>query len=307
MAVDDFVAALCAHADRVGGSPLTPIIGRFRRPVRVRVQGRPGVGRRTVTSALRAAGVAVVDAAAEVDVQVIAETAKPEDLRTARALIILNKADLLGDAAAGRVRLVRRLTGTPTIAMSALLATAELDAPLLAALRVLAAVPADLTGTDAFCAGPHPVDPGTRSRLLATLDLAGIAALTAAIRSGGEMTAVLRRSSNIDQVLAGVQAAAAPVRYHRLHVAMTELRALAARTEDQRLAALLTGDSATLAAMSAATDVLRADGLDTDSADPLRCAARWQHYSRGPVNALHRRCGVDMARGALRLAAGQLP
>lgn len=307
MAVDDFVAALSAHAEFAGGAALEPIVDRLRRPVRVRVHGRSGVGRRTVTSALRAAGVTVVDAAAEVDLQVIAETAKPEDLRPDRALIILNKADLLGDAAADRARLVRRLSGAPTIPTSALLATAQLDAPLLAALRLLAAEPADLAGTDAFCTGPHPVDPGTRSRLLAELDLAGIGAATETIRSGDDMTATLRRLSNIDEVLAGVHAAAAPVRYHRLQVAMTELRALAARTEDQRLAALLTGDTATLAAMNAATDVLRAEGLDADPGDPLRCAVRWQRYSRGPVNAMHRRCGVDMTRGALRSAAGQLP
>jgi hypothetical protein len=49
--------------------------------------------------------------------------------------------------------------------------------------------------------------------------------------------------------------------------------------------------------MSAAADVLRADGLPVGGAD----AVRWSRYGRGPVNALHRRCAHALTRGALRL------
>ena len=33
----------------------------------------------------------------------------------------------------------------------------------------------------------------------------------------------------------------------------------------------------------------------------LRRAVHWRRYSRGPVGALHRSCGADIARGSLRL------
>lgn len=311
MSVDDFVTELSAHADRAPQPALIPVIEGLRRPVTVRTLGRPGVGRRTVTAALRAAGVPVRDARPDVDVLVIAEVAKPEDCRTAAAsprpiLTVLNKADLLGAAAADRAARIRRRTGTPTVPMSGLLAVCEPDASMLAALRVLAADPADLGSTDAFCAGPHVLDAASRARLLAALDLPGIRALTSAIRTdegtdGSALTDLVRRMSNLDAVHSGLRAVSAPLRYRRLQVALTSVWALAARTGDQGLAALLAGDGALLAAMSAATEVLEADGLDVRAGAPVQRAVRWHRYSRGPVNALHRRCAADVARGALRL------
>jgi hypothetical protein len=313
MSVDDFVAALADHPEQ---STVRPIIDRLCHPVTVRALGRAGVGRRTVTAALQGAGLTLVDGPAEVEVLVIAEVAKPEDCRHAAeadapVLLLLNKADLLGDAAPRRAGLIGRLTGAPVVAMSALLGAARLDDELIAALWAIATDPADMGSTDAFCAAPHAIDGETRSRLLAELDLSGIRAATSAIRSGQcvdgpAIAALLRRLSNIDEVMAGVHAVSAPLRYRRLRSAVTRLHALAARTGDQRLDALLAGDPAVLAAMSAATEVLCAAGLDADHGDPLRCAVRWQRYSRGPVNALHRSCGADMARGALRLA-GRTP
>lgn len=308
MSVHELVSQLSAHADATGGHALRPIIDGLSRPIRVRTSGRTGVGRRTLTAGLREAGLAVTDTRADVEVLVIAETAKPEDLLTTAAahapiVIALNKADLLGTALPDRIAAVRRVTGVPVIPVSALLATAALDDALVAALRVLATEPADLSSTDAFCAAHHPVDTAIRTRLLRVADLSGIAAATAAVRAGTDghaLTAVLRRASNIDELLAGVRAAGAPVRYRRLCASMTRLRALAARTADQRLDALLTGDTAVRAAMDAAAEVVRADGLELGPDDPLRRAVRWQRYSRGPVNALHRRCGADLARGALR-------
>ncbi len=324
MSLDEFVAELSAHAARSGRPALRPIIDRLTCPVRVRTSGRPGVGRRTVTAALRDAGLAMVGTPvtghpAEVDVLVMAETAKPEDCRAAAGadrplVLVLNKADLLGGAARDRARQISRLIGAPAIPVAALLAATALDDDLIAALRALATDPADLRSTDAFCVGAHPVDAETRRQLLATLDLTGIAAVTSALGSGqvverAAVTALLHRLSNIDEVVTAVHAAAAPLRYQRLRMAMIRLHALAARTADQRLTGLLAGDLAVLAAMDAAADVLRAAGLEADHAEPLRRAVRAQRYGRGPVNALHRSCSADIARGALRLAAGhgQLP
>ena len=310
MSVDAFVSELSAHAEKTGQTALRSIIDPLCRPLRVRTTGRPGVGRRTVTAALHDAGLAMVDSGADVEVLIIAETAKPEDCRIVAAadgpmVIALNKADLLGATAADRVRLVRRVTGVPTVAVSALQATATLDDALVAALRVLAAEPGDLSSTDVFCTAPHPVDAAIRARLVAVADLPGIAAVVADLRAGAgadgrALTASLRRLGKIDELRAAVHAAAAPLRYRRLGTAMTRLRALAAWTADERLNALVAGDAAVLAAMEAAVEVVRADGLDVGPDDPLTRAVRWQRYSRGPVNALHRRCGTDIARGALR-------
>ena len=310
MSVDDFVTELSAHAERAPLPALIPIIEGLRRPIAVRTMGRPGVGRRTVTAALCAAGVPVVDARPDVDVLVVAETAKPEDCRTVAeatrpVLTVLNKADLLGTSAADLAARVSRRTGAPTVPVSALLAVAAPDAAQISALRVLTVDPADLSSTDAFCAGRHTLDAGIRAGLLAALDLSGIAELTAALRSGEDgpaLTALLRRLSNIDQVCSGLDTVTAALRYRRLRRALTSARTLAARTGDERLAAVLAGDAAVLAAMSAATEVLEADGLDMRSGEESgQRAVRWQRYSRGPVNVLHRQCGADVARGALRL------
>ncbi len=72
-------------------------------------------------------------------------------------------------------------------------------------------------------------------------------------------------------------------------------------------------DAAVLARMREAVRVLRAAGLEVDSADDrdshLRRAVRWQRYSRGPVSDLHRACATDVVRGSLRLwsLAGGVP
>jgi hypothetical protein len=57
--------------------------------------------------------------------------------------------------------------------------------------------------------------------------------------------------------------------------------------------------------MTAAVDVVEAAGALVDRGDDLaahlRRAVHWRRYSRGPVDALHRSCGADIARGSLRL------
>jgi hypothetical protein len=282
------------------------------------VLGREGVGRGTVAAALFASGVAVVPgtAAADVHVVVIAETVKPEDLALVAAdkpsVMVLNKADLTGLGGGGplasahrRAADCRALTGVPTVPMIALLATAELDDELTWALRVLVTEPADLTSTDAFVGAAHSVPGEVRRRLLATLDRFGIASALLALGEGADVSSVLRRVSQVDRVIEHIAAAAAPVRYRRLQAAITELRCIAALSDDDQLTDFLSTHDAVLAVMSAAVDVVEAAGVQVDRGDDaaahLRRAAHWRRYSRGPVSALHRSCGADIARGSLRL------
>jgi hypothetical protein len=171
----------------------------------------------------------------------------------------------------------------------------------VAALRTMVTVPADLTSTDAFVQAEHPLSQEVRRRLLDTLDRFGTAHAVVAIGEGADtaaLPALLRRLSQVDRVVAQLDAAGAPVRYRRMRTAMTELQALAVQT-----------DETVLAVMTAAVDVVEAAGVVVDRGDDaashLRRAVHWRRYSRGPVDALHRSCGVDICRGSLRLL-GQL-
>ncbi|MCV7344750.1 hypothetical protein [Mycolicibacterium rhodesiae] len=286
-------------------------------PVRVRVVGRPGCGRRTVTRVLRGAGVAVVapTAAADLDVHVFAETLKPEDrralTRSSRPVVaVLNKADLTGFGGAGpvaaateRCRLLGESVGVPVYPLAGLAAAAAvddriLDDEVLGALRTLTADPADLGSTDRFVTGEHKLPDAVRQRLLVDLDLFGIAHAVLALRNGAgraEVSAALRAASALDGLLGGLEAAAAPVRYERL-------AGLGSAT-----------DEAVAARMAAAIEVVRAVGMivdaDVSAEAHLRRAVAWQRYSRGPVSRLHACCGADIARGSLRLweRAGGVP
>ncbi|MGX9789152.1 hypothetical protein [Mycobacterium sp. MMS18-G62] len=301
---------------------LTSIVRRIAAPVRVAVRGREGVGSKTVSAALTAAGVAVTrDAgAADVQVVVIAETLKPEDRAMLAAfdgptLTVLNKADLSGFTDGGPLVLAHRraadfraLTGVPTVPMVALLATAELDHELIDALGTLVSEPADLTSADAFVCSEHSLPCALRRRLLDTLDRFGIAHAVLALGEGAEAAAVhavLRQASLVDGVVEHLDAVGAPARYRRIRSAVTELRVAAIQSGDERLAEFLSGDDTVLAMMTAAVDVVEAEGLTVDRGDDpgahLRRANHWRRYSRGPVGPLHRSCGADIARGSLRL------
>jgi hypothetical protein len=317
-----FVDALTRFAEQSHNPRLTPIIRRLAAPLQVAVGGRDGVGRGTVAAALTAAGVTVTadPAAADVRVLVIAEALKPED-RAALAnvdrpmLTVLNKADLTGFGAGGPLALAYRraadyqaLTGVPTVPMVALLAIADLDDELVAALRTMVTVPADLTSTDAFVLGEHAVPGPVRARLLDTLDRFGIAHGVMAIDGGADAAAprtLLRRLSQIDRVVAQLEAAGAPIRYRMVRSAITELRALAVQFGDDRLTEFLSTDETVIAVMAAAVDVVEAAGVaverGNDAESHLRRAVHWRRYSRGPVDALHRSCGADISRGSLRL------
>lgn len=317
-----FVDALTQFAEQSSIPRLTPLIARVAAPVRIAVLGRAGVGRGTVAAALTVSGASVTraPAAADVRVVVVAESLKPEDRALLAAadrptVTVLNKADLTGLGHGGplarahrRAADYRALTGVPTVPMVALLATAELDHELLSALRALVTEPADLTSTDAFMCSGHSVRPEIRRRLLATLDRFGIARAVLALDEGADdatVSTVLRRASQIDRVIDHIEAAAAPVRYRRIRSVITELHSLAVQSGDARLATFLSTDQTVLATMAAAVDVVEAAGVMVDCGDDtsshLRRAVQWRRYSRGPVNALHRSCGADIARGSLRL------
>jgi len=258
--------------------------------------------------------------AADVHVLVIAEALKPEDhARLADAdrpiVMVLNKADLTGLGDGGplvrahrRAADCRALTGVPTVPMVGLLATAHLDDELMTALRVLVTEPADLTSTDAFVGTGHSMRPELRQRLLATLDRFGIACAVLALCEGADdatVLTVLRQASLLDRVVGHIEAAGAPVRYRRLRSTITELHSLAMQSDDDRLTHFLSTDATVLAMMAAAVDVVEAAGVEVDRGDDaaahLRRAVHWRRYSRGPVSALHRSCGADIARGSLRL------
>ncbi|AQT82483.1 hypothetical protein B1R94_01365 [Mycolicibacterium litorale] len=298
-------------------------------PVRVGVTGRAGGGRRTVARALAGAGMAVAEPA-DVDVHLLTETLKPEDLHaigtaSRPTVVILNKADLAGfggdgpvAAAARRCLLLGELAGTTVYPLAGLAAAAALDDTvvddaLVGALRVLGVDPADLGSTDRFVRGEHRVPHAVRQRLLAELDLFGIAHGVRAVRDVGSGEArhavrvALRRASGVDAVLAAITAAAAPVRYLRLTRALSALGAAVAiaDTGADPIAEFLAGDDVIAARMAAATQVVEAVGMTVDRdrsrAAHLRRAVLWQRYSRGPVSPLQGRCGADIARGSLRL------
>lgn len=314
-------------AEITAGPWLMPVIERLRRPVRVAVDGRDGVGRGCVETALRRRGVSVVPpAACEVYVLVIAEAAKAEDLAAVRSsacpvLIVLTKADLAGAGSGGpfvaarsRAAVVRAATGrttVPVVGLLAALAPEALDLDLVAALRAFVDEPPNLTSVDAFVGDPHPVGRDVRARLLERLDRFGIAHAILALAGGTEpdrLPAHLARLGNLDEVMSALDAASAPVRYRRMSVALAETRSLAVQLGDARLADLLVADATVMAAMSAAVDVLEADGLSVDRGDTpvahLDRAIRWRRYGRGPVNPLHHRCSRDVVRGSLRLLDG---
>src|SRR3954447_9965552 len=317
-----FADALARFAEQHHNPRLTPIIRHIAAPLCVAVLGRDGVGRGTVAAALAASGMTVTaDAtAADVHVLVIAEALKPEDRAWLAAadrpmLTVLNKADLAGLGDGGpltrahrRAADYRALTGVPTVPMVALLTTADLDEELMSALRVLVAEPADLTSTDAFVGSSHSLGPELRRRLLATLDRFGIARAVLALAEGADgatVSAVVRQASQVDRVVEHIEAAGASVRYLGMRSAITELRSLAVRFDDDRLIQFLSTDETVLAVMAAAVDVVEAAGVEVDRGDDaaahLRRAVHFRRYGQGPVGALHRSCGADIARGSLRL------
>ena len=306
---------------------VTGIADRIGRPVRVTVLGREGVGRGHVATALRRRGVAVATSHdGDVCVLVVAEAVKDEDLELVRStrrpvLIVLTKADLAGIGAGGPMQVARRRADSihrqvgipvvPAVGLLAALVPTDLDDALVAALRHFVTEPPNLTSVDAFVDDPHPVERDVRIRLLARLDRFGIAHAVLALADGCDperLWAHLAGVGNADEVLAALEAVAAPVRYRRLRGVVIELHCLAAEFDDSALSELLVSDVAAMATMTAAVDVVTAAGLSVDRGDAaathLDRALAWRRYGRGPVNALHRQCSADIVRGSLRLLDG---
>lgn len=317
------LAGLAADADPSVGA----IAERIAAPIRVGVCGRSGVGRRTVARALDLAGITVAGPADPIDVTVYvtAEVVKPEDRAAIAAarhpvLAVLNKVDTaspLTGAARTQCAHLAQLLGVAMEPMSGLLAVAALDTsldePAWSALRALAARPDAVldASVDGFLAASDPVARADRGRLLGILDVFGIALVVAAIRQGASAPgarALLRRVSGVDAVVDRLFRVGARVRYQRVRRAVAQLETLA--VTDARVAEFLCRDDTVLARMAAAEDVAAADGLDgaglaaavgSGSVDQLARAVWWRRYSTGPVGELQRACGVDIARGALRL------
>lgn len=174
--------------------------------MRVRVGGRSGAGRSTLTRALRAAGLVATgpddpaavttDADSGVDLHVFVETLNADDraallAATRPTVAVLNKTDLLGFGGPGplararqRCRSLQRETGVPVVPVSALLAVAGtdptvVDAAMMDALRTLAVDPAQ-------------VSVEARRRLSVELDLLGTACALSAIRAGAGRDAVVQ-------------------------------------------------------------------------------------------------------------------
>ncbi|EHB55381.1 hypothetical protein MycrhDRAFT_2575 [Mycolicibacterium rhodesiae JS60] len=257
-----------------------------------------------MTRVLRGAGVVIADPpeTADVAVYVLAETLKPEDRRaiagSSRPVVaVVNKADLAGFGGPGPIAAATALcgrlgalTGVWFYPLAGLAAAAALDHTvvddeLVGALRALTTDPADLGSTDRFAATAHRLPQAIRERLLVELDLFGIAHGVLALRAGADregLLAALRHASAVDGLLAGIDRAAAPVRYRRL-----------------------APDASVGTRMAAAIEVVRDAGMAVDDGVTetahLQRAITWQRYSRGPVSRLHRSCGVDIARGSLRL------
>lgn len=302
---------LTAAAAALDAAALDALSARLTAPLRVAVRGRPGAGRRTVTRALRGAGVVVAADAgddADIDVYVFVETLTADDraaLVSCRrpVVAVLNKADLSGFGAAGpmaaaaeRCRELQRDSGVPTrplAALPALAASDGLDAAVIGALRDLAIDPARLSA-------------GMRRRLAAELDLFGIAHAATALHAGAhgaEVAAVLLGISGMRGLLDEITRAAAPVRYRRLVDAVGRLSL--AGLPGARAAEFVGGEELASARMTAALEVVCADGLRIPTidgrVDELRRAVHWERYAGGPVSDLHRSCARDIARGALRL------
>lgn len=293
--------------------------------VTLSVSGRPGVGVSTVVRALTLAGFVVPGNdgdPGDVRLRVIAEVAKPEDhaaLRAAEgpALVVFAKADLCGfdgDGPLANARLrcaeLGARTGVSTRPLIGPLAVAGLDPAvlddaMLAGLRTLVSVPADLSSVDAFVSGPHDIPVDVRARLLERLDLFGIARAVLELRAEPQPDAAalrraLRAASGIDAVCRDLELMVAEARYRRLLMVVADLEAMAG--VDAAVAALLDDERTVTARMAAATAVLQTAGMSV-GAPGLSEALRWQTYGEGPVTALHRACAAELTRGSLRMVA----
>ena len=322
-------AVLAAGAAVLDDPALSRLSADLSAPLRVGVCGRPGAGRAAVRRALRGAGLGVTAPGVTADVggYVFTESLTPDDrvaLAEARlpTVAVLNKADLVGfrgdgpmAIAAARCRELQSSTGVPTRPLAALLAVAAGD-PAVLDPEVMAALQQLKEGS----AGVNPalLSPRIRRRLLAELDLFGIAIAVAAVSGGADpaaLAALFRQLSGVNSVIAEIDRVGALPRYRRLVDALAPLVGQSVGPRGARVAEFLAGDAVVLARRAAAADVLTAAGeipsgefsvgeIPDGSGEPdaaLRRAISFQRYARGPAAVLHRACGADIVRGELRL------
>lgn len=315
-----FADELTRLAAEISDPRLSLISAGVTAPLHVAVCGRRRVGRRTVAAALAAAGVGVACAparelnasAADVAVYVVADAVKPEDpknivavssARRRPVLVVLNKVDLSGHARIDDVAAAIRAPAAPMSALFSLAALGgRLDSGLWAALRRLAAEPADASSPDHFIGCAHPVPRQVRERLCAVLDLSGIEQVLELAGSGGTVAqarALLRRLSGVDGVIARLVELGAGVHHRRISEAVTRLEALAVGQDfADRIDEFLGSDATVAARLGAAAAAVGERAAPGESA--LRRARRWQGHRSAPVGSNERACAADIARGALR-------
>ena len=133
----------------------------------------------------------------------------------------------------------------------------------------------------------------------------GTAIAAAAVGRGADapaLAALLYEASGVSAVLDEIDRAVASIRYRRLNATLARLADLAIGPRGARVAEFLSGDAVVLARMAAAMDVVGAAADRAGGCAPhLRRAIHWRRYAQGPVSDLHRACGTDISRGALRL------
>jgi hypothetical protein len=205
---------------------------------------------------------------------------------------------IVGYTNAGKSSLLNRLTDAGVLAEDRLFATLD---PTTRRLSLPGGEPVLLTDTVGFVRRlPH----GLVESFKSTLEVATSADFLVHVVDAsapdpeGQIKAV-------HAVLEEIDRAGAEIRYCRLVSALARLADLAVGPRGARVAAFLAGDAVALARMAAALDVVGAAATIVDPvggpAAHLRRAIHWRHYAQGPVSALHRGCGTDISRGALRL------
>ena len=323
-----FTDELTRFAERTGDPRITPLIDRrIAGPLRVAVRGRDGVGRGTVATALAEQRCRVVQpthgrrcarrgrrrgAQARGPWRCSGGDRPIAGACSTRRTWPVSEQAARSRGADRRAADYRALTGVPTVPMVGLLAAATLDDELVAALRMLsrrarrpdvhrrvrgrAAQPAPRC--PATAAGhPRPVRHRPRRSGAATKVRTPMRCLRCCVGSA-------RSTACVAQLDAAAPRSATGGCARR----WSNCDSLAVQSGDERWPSSC-GDDAVIGVMAAAVDVVRggrADGRPRRRRRPHICdrAMHWHRYSRGPVNALHRSCGADIAAGLAAVCCG---
>ncbi|MEP9392070.1 hypothetical protein ABLE94_07380 [Gordonia sp. VNK1] len=260
---DAFVRALNGDPTLVDGlgprvrAVFAELSADYLRPLTIAVAGRAGTGRDTMARALRerlaisALGpgedpVALADADLTVYVLVAgvrdSDRAALEALMPDRGIVVLGKADTHDDpdAAAERAERIAAELGRPVIAVSQLLACADLTADEVAFLRSSALGGEQMPSMSAkyLRGAPGSAERVMRRTLLQRLDRYGIETVLDLLvedipGDAGALNAVLHRLSGIDALVPAFGALVDGVRRRRAHHARAEVDDLAAAGADR--------------------------------------------------------------------------